>query len=187
MNEAAGWPERSDAPTGRPERELAWAESDSAPTRRWQRERGPARHRNSPPTGKIAGLTNSSSATEAGDARPDYGKTPAASLCSLERVVRQRGPGKWPADEVEHDGECQSGKAVKEYEKPVEGEEARSFRRQHERRKQTAQAQQAENARQSHQKAPATRQGERDHDKRRNRNICDDENGREHITRCVAA
>ena len=37
---------------------------------------------------KVAGLTDSSSATEAGEARLDYEKEPAASLCSLERVVR---------------------------------------------------------------------------------------------------
>jgi hypothetical protein len=34
-------------------------------------------------------LTNSSSATEAGDARADYEESPMASLCSLERVVRR--------------------------------------------------------------------------------------------------
>ena len=33
-------------------------------------------------------LTNSSSATEAGEARADNGKDSPASLCSLERVVR---------------------------------------------------------------------------------------------------
>jgi hypothetical protein len=40
--------------------------------------------------GWVAGLTNSSSATEAGHARADYEETPVASLCSLERVVRGR-------------------------------------------------------------------------------------------------
>ena len=35
-------------------------------------------------------LTNSSSATEAGEGGRNHGKEPAASLCSLERVVRGR-------------------------------------------------------------------------------------------------
>ena len=42
-----------------------------------------------PPTSeKVAGLTISSSATEAGEEGGNHGKEPAASLCSLERVVR---------------------------------------------------------------------------------------------------
>ena len=38
---------------------------------------------------EVGGLTNSSSATEAGKARADYEETPTASRCSLERVVRR--------------------------------------------------------------------------------------------------
>ena len=37
------------------------------------------------------GLTDSSSATEAGEDRLNHEKEPAASLCSLERVVRPGG------------------------------------------------------------------------------------------------
>ena len=47
------------------------------------------------PRQRLLGLTNPSSATEAGDARLDNEKERAASLCSLERVVRPpayRGP-----------------------------------------------------------------------------------------------
>ena len=41
-----------------------------------------------PPAGETQGLTNSSSATETGEDRLNHEKEPAASLCSLERVVR---------------------------------------------------------------------------------------------------
>ena len=41
------------------------------------------------PVGKSCwGLTDSSSATEAGENRLNHGTDPTASLCSLERVVR---------------------------------------------------------------------------------------------------
>ena len=84
-NKLAG---RTDLPTERPEREGACAGSHSEPARRWQqREREQAR----PPstrTGCCLGLTNSSSATEAGEDRLNHGTDSTASLCSLERVVR---------------------------------------------------------------------------------------------------
>ena len=56
--------------TGRPGRERAWAGSNSEKARhRQQREREPTRHRK--PTGKDRwGLTDSSSATEAGEVKP---------------------------------------------------------------------------------------------------------------------
>ena len=41
-----------------------------------------------PENGPRSRLTNSSSATEAGEDRLNHGKKPTASLCSLERVVR---------------------------------------------------------------------------------------------------
>ena len=40
------------------------------------------------PGERTQGLTDSSSATEAGEDRLNHGTDPAASLCSLERVVR---------------------------------------------------------------------------------------------------
>ena len=42
------------------------------------------------PTRETQGLTDSSSATEAGEKRLNHGTSPTASLCSLERVVRGR-------------------------------------------------------------------------------------------------
>ena len=42
-----------------------------------------------PPPAKLLGLTNSSSATEAGEEGLNHGKGRTASLCSLERVVRR--------------------------------------------------------------------------------------------------
>ena len=57
------------------------------------------------------GLTDRSSATEAGEAGLDCEKEPTASRCSLERVVRRRQMGEsrssWPLPRLPNDGQSQ--------------------------------------------------------------------------------
>ena len=68
-------------------------------------------------------LTAPSSATEAGEDRRNHGTEPAASLCSLERVVRPS-PGTESIDDVEHETSLQQGgKQEKPPRQPAKHEE----------------------------------------------------------------
>ena len=62
-------------------------------------ERAGTRSPSENPTRETQGLTNSSSATEAGEEGCNHGKDLTASLCSLERVVRPAPTERWRPEE----------------------------------------------------------------------------------------